>query len=377
MRDKRDNVADYSKLKSKIIWQGLGMTVLAVAITILFYSLFWKGQGGDWIVAFLQRILHIPFEDAMRLYQVIFRNNMGAIWIVTPFVIFLIIFRFFLTRFTQYFNEINQGIDALLKGSSDEIVLSAELSAVEKKLNTVRQTLEKRAMEAKLAEQRKNDLVMYLAHDIRTPLTSVIGYLSLLDEAPDMPAEQKAKYVRVTLDKAGRLEKLMNEFFEITRYNLQQIQVEKEPIDLYYLLLQMIDELYPILTSNGNTAILDADENLSIYGDPAKLARVFNNILKNAAAYSYPNTEIVITAEAQEDVLVISFANQGKTISAEKLSALFERFFRLDEARVSDTGGAGLGLAIAKEIITLHGGTITAQSQNDTIIFTICLPLSN
>ena len=87
--------------------------------------------------------------------------------------------------------------------------------------------------------RRRIDLVTYLAHDLKTPLTSVIGYLSLLDEAPDMPPEQKAKYTHIALDKANRLERLVNEFFEITRYNLQQIKLEKERIDLYYMLVQM------------------------------------------------------------------------------------------------------------------------------------------
>ena len=147
---------------------------------------------------------------------------------------------------------------------------------------------------------QKNDLVTYLAHDLKTPLTSVIGYLSLLDEAPDMPPEQKAKYTHIALDKANRLERLVNEFFEITRYNLQQITLEQEQIDLYYMLVQMVDEFYPILSAKGNTAVLHADEDLSVCGDPMKLARVFNNILKNAAAYSFPNSEIIISAEKKD-----------------------------------------------------------------------------
>lgn len=217
---------------------------------------------------------------------------------------------------------------------------------------------------------------MYLAHDIRTPLTSVIGYLSLLEEAPDMPLEQKAKYVHITLDKAYRLEKMINEFFEITRYNLQQIKIEKEKIDLYYMLVQLTDELTPILSEKRNTVTLKADENLTVYGDPGTMARVFNNILKNAAAYSYPNTDIIISAEEQENKVVISFHNQGHTIPQNKLSAIFEKFYRMDEARTSNTGGAGLGLVIAKEIISLHGGSITAESENNTIVFKVTLPQS-
>lgn len=221
---------------------------------------------------------------------------------------------------------------------------------------------------------RKNDLIAYLAHDLKTPLTSVIGYLNLLDEAADMPIEQRAKYTRITLDKAYRLEKMINEFFDITRYNLHEISIQKEPIDLYYMLVQLIDELTPTLTAHGNTAVLHAPETLALSADPDKLARVFNNVLKNAAAYSYPDTEITIAAEEKAGAVTIRFTNQGKTIPPEKLSAIFEKFYRLDEARTSGTGGAGLGLAIAKEIVTLHGGTITAESAHDRVEFAITLP---
>ncbi|MNC37146.1 Sensor protein kinase WalK [compost metagenome] len=264
-----------------------------------------------------------------------------------------------------------------MEDSEDRISLSPEMGFMESRLNTIKDTLKGQKKAAQEAEQRKNDLVVYLAHDIRTPLTSVIGYLSLLDEAPDMPMEQRAKYTGITLNKAYRLEKQINEFFEITRYNLQQIRLEKETIDLYYMLVQMTDEFYPILSEKGNTTVLHADENLTVYGDPEKLARVFNNILKNAAAYSSPNTEIVISAEEKGGYIRIVFQNHGHTIPPEKLSDIFEKFYRLDEARTSDTGGSGLGLSIAKEIITLHGGNIVAQSKDGTVSFTVAIPVAH
>lgn len=227
---------------------------------------------------------------------------------------------------------------------------------------------------------RKNDLITYLAHDLKTPLTSVIGYLSLLEEAPEMPEQQKAKYVHITLDKALRLEKLINEFFEITRYNLQTIALEKETVNLSFMLEQMTDEFYPILSAHGNTIKLKIqplapDAPVTVYADAEKLARVFNNILKNAVAYSYPDTEIFVGCRGMEDRVRILFANRGKTIPRHKLDAIFEKFFRLDEARTTNTGGAGLGLAIAREIVTLHGGAITADSKDEVTTFAVELPL--
>lgn len=176
------------------------------------------------------------------------------------------------------------------------------------------------------------------------------------------------------MDKAQRLEKLINEFFDIARYNLQEIQLEKESIDLSYMLVQMVDEFYPLLQARGNTAELTVGEGEMIYGDAEKLARVFNNILKNAAAYSYPDTPIKIWIEQNPPIIKIFFQNKGKTIPPHKLAAIFEKFYRLDEARGSNTGGAGLGLAIAKEIVTLHKGTITAQSEEETTTFCVELP---
>ena len=366
---------EFARLKSKVFLRGFGIVVLSFVVISIIYTLLWRGHGGEWLVSIFQSLFKMDYENALNLYQQLIRNNMGIVWGGSILLVFLILYYAMLTWFIRYFNQINQGIDALLKNEAGEITLPAEMSAVEKKLNSVRQTLDRRAVEARLAEQRKNDLVMYLAHDIRTPLTSVIGYLSLLDEAPDMLTEQRAKYVHITLEKAHRLEKLVNEFFEITRYNLQQINLEKEQIDLYYMLVQMEDEFYPILSERGNTAVLCADENLTVYGDPAKLARVFNNILKNAAAYNTPNTEILIRAEQRENSVVVTIQNQGPTIPADKLSAIFEKFYRMDEARTSDTGGAGLGLAIAKEIVTLHGGTITVESHENTTTFTVALPI--
>lgn len=222
--------------------------------------------------------------------------------------------------------------------------------------------------------ERKNDMIAYLAHDLKTPLTSVVGYLSLLDEAPDMPAAQRAKYIHISLEKALRLEKLINEFFEITRYNFNEIVLEKETTDLHYMLVQMSDEFYPVLKEHGNTIKLSCDENVTVYADAPKLARVFNNILKNAIAYSDPGTPILIKAKQTGHTVCISFQNSGKTIPRQKLERIFEKFFRLDDARTSNTGGAGLGLAIAKEIVTQHGGTISADSENRLTTFYVSLP---
>ena len=261
------------------------------------------------------------------------------------------------------------------KGNID--IFPKEYAEISAQMSAIKSTMQRHEQMLKEEAGRKNDLIAYLAHDLKTPLTSVIGYLALLDEAQDMPIEQKTKYVNIALSKALRLEKLINEFFDITRYNLQQIDLERESINLCHMLVQMTDEFYPLLNAHGNQTEVCVDEDITVYGDSIKLARVFNNILKNAIYYSYPDTIIKIWAESTDTDVWIYFCNKGKTIPAGKLNSIFEKFFRMDEARSTNTGGAGLGLAIAKEIITLHGGKITAESENESTTFRISLPITH
>lgn len=384
---RRKKNAAYSKLTFRIFMQTFAIVILTFLIIFTFYSRFWFRRVGDWIVQFLQDAFHLGREEALNIYKYGLRENSSLIIFGAVAVLFLLLFRVSLSWFVRYFNEIDAGLDRLIQGDNKEISMSPEMAPMEQKLNVLRQALEKRELEAKLSEERKNNLVMYLAHDIRTPLTSVIGYLSLLEEAKDMPMEQREKYVHVTLEKANRLEQLINEFFEITRYNIQEIILEKEKIDLYYMLVQMLEEFYPALEEKGNRAVLHSSEDVCVYGDSVKLARVFNNILRNAIAYSYRDTQIDIfveevygkntgdgPAKEKPEKIVVCFRNQGKTIPKEKLSSIFDKFYRMDEARNSDTGGAGLGLAIAKEIVARHGGRIFAESEREQVAFWVELP---
>ena len=235
---------------------------------------------------------------------------------------------------------------------------------------------------------RRGDLVTYLAHDLKTPLTSVIGYLSLLDEVPDMPEAQRARYTGVALDKALRLERLVNEFFDITRYNLTHIELERAPVDVAALLVQLADEFYPALSAHGNTVLVEVEGTTRTTGAPgeplvadvdaARLARVLGNLLRNAIAYSDEGTEVTLRAAlaGEADAVRIEVRDVGATIPSHKLRAIFDKFYRLDESRASATGGAGLGLAIAREIVELHGGTIAATSEGGVTTFAVELPRS-
>ena len=371
---KNNKRGEYSEFQTKIMQRFCVYAALSIAAVIIVYLFLWKQRGGDWTVRFLEHFMRISHEQAFFIYHTFFRSYKEIFFAAAIILIFtLLLWRLF-QWMTGYFKEVNQGIDALLAEDVAKIHLSPEMKPFENKLNAVKQTLKKQKQETALAEQRKDELVMYLAHDIRTPRTSVIGYLNLLEEEPDMPVEQRAKSIHITLDKAYRLEEMINELFEITRYNSSQIRLSKKTVDLYYMLVQLSDELSPVFSVHGNSIVLDADEDLTVYADPDKLVRVFSNILRNAAAYSYPGTEIIISAKEMEEQFVISFQNKGNTIQKEKLSSIFDKFYRLDKARISYTGGTGLGLAIAKEIILLHGGSIRAVSEDNTVTIVICLP---
>lgn len=289
-------------------------------------------------------------------------------------IILFIIFRT-ISNVTKHLDRVAQSVNTVFQKDAVYVELPKELKEIETKLNQIKYISMENERLAKEAEQRKNDLVVYLAHDLKTPLTSIIGYLTLLEEAPDMPIEQRAKYTTITLDKSYRLEQLINEFFDITRFNLQSIELEKNKINLSRMLHQMIDEFYPMFIEKELTTETSIVDNIEIYGDADKLARVFDNLLRNSVSYSYPNTTLIIKGEITEGMVNISFKNAGDEIPQQKLDMIFEKFFRVDTARQSKTGGAGLGLAIAKQIVEKHNGTIVASSNIDYTEFTISLPL--
>lgn len=230
---------------------------------------------------------------------------------------------------------------------------------------------------AEAAESRKNELVAYLAHDIKTPLTSVIGYLALLAEEPDLPYKKREHFASAALDRARRLDGMMDEFFEITRYNLGSIPVERERVDAVMLAEQVADELFPAASDRGVSIVVRAaDRPVESFIDPDKMARVLGNILKNAVAFANHSTEVLLDVHIEDESVVFAVEDTGREISPEHLVHIFEKFYRVDGARSTGRGGAGLGLAISKEIVMAHGGDITAMSESGHTVFIIRIPCS-
>lgn len=265
-------------------------------------------------------------------------------------------------------------VDRLIEHPENVANLDGTFLEVEGAINRVRNRERQVADALRDEARRKDDLVTYLAHDLKTPLASVVGYLSLLEEALDLPVEQRARFTGIALDKAHRLDALIEEFFDITRFDFHDIVLTRGYVDLALLLAQVADEFYPILTEQGKSVEVEATASLIVLIDGDKMARVFNNVMKNAIAYSYEGSTIRIFAEQTPDSVVVRFENQGDPIPAPKLGMIFEKFYRLDAARATNRGGAGLGLAIAKEIVSAHGGTISCASTPEATVFTIELP---
>lgn len=326
------------------------------------------------------------------LYQFlrIFKNFMPFFLTLLILMGWTVITYYFITRPLGYLDEIVNASGKLITSRDEPVRLSKVMTEVEEQLNRFRlEGLQAEAM-AREAEKRKNDLVIYLAHDLKTPLTSVIGYLSLLQDEPQISPELRARYTGIALEKALRLEELTNEFFDITRFNLSTLTLEIEQINLSRMLEQITYEFLPILSEKGLSWQLELEPDIQLNGDPDKLQRVFDNLIRNAVNYSYPDTAITLTmrrteASGQEmapgksehaPCVEVRISNHGRTIPPEKLGRIFEQFFRLDHSRSAATGGAGLGLAISKEIVELHGGSILAQSANEEISFTVLLPQS-
>ena len=318
--------------------------------------------------------MHMDSEMANEWYGRIFMDHKTVFLVIGFIILFLIFYNLLVKRMLHYLSSVEAAIDAIQREDDEQIVLVPELKPLEDKLMALRATLKRKEMETAISEQKKNDLVVYLAHDLKTPLTSIIAYLTMLDQRKSMPDEDREKYIHVTFEKASRLRELINEFFEITKFNLQDIVLEKEQLNLSFLLEQLADESYGVLKDKYLTCSVKTDDDLMVMGDPDKLARVFDNLLRNAIAYSYTDTEIEIEARAKGTDIVITFKNQGHEIPEQNLKLIFEKFYRVDNARSSQTGGSGLGLSIAKRIVELHGGIIEATSDWERTTFTVVLP---
>lgn len=365
-----DNKRD--KLLKQTFWGFIGEVVIAtISIPFVFSSLLLVISWLDfqWLYDFSPNIYNFGRYYLSNLSVIIIIAFM--IWVM---VILILLYRL-LKRIFSYVTALSDASDGLMNRSVEYIELPKELEDIQNKINFLKRESEKNERLARENEQKKDELIVYLAHDIKTPLTSMIGYLSILDEMDDMPKEQKKKYTSIALDKSYRLEGLINELFDIARFNSEKIVLEKEELNLNLMIEQIIDDFYPVLKELNKEIQFNTEEDIKVFADPDKLSRVFTNLIKNAINYSREGSNVTINVRKDNANIIVDIVNKGKRIPEEKLARLFEKFYRLDSSRTSKTGGSGLGLAIAKEIMELHGGGITAESNEEETIFCVELPI--
>ena len=313
----------------------------------------------------LQTVFYHPSSIIILLYV------LGGI--ATFSVTFLLLQR----KSMNYITRLSSAIQNISEGDLNtvvEVIGDDEFSAMAANLNKMVADIRQLMDKERESERTKNELITNVAHDLRTPLTSIIGYLELLSGPTNLPPEMKKKYLDITYTKAKRLEKLIEDLFGFTKLNYGKVSMRVSKVDIVKLLSQLLEEFYPNfmdknlayeLQSNVPAKIISADGNL--------LARLFDNLINNAIKYGAEGKKILVKIQSGESIVTVSVTNYGYVIPKDELPLLFEKFYRVEQSRSTNTGGTGLGLAIAKNIVDMHGGTIGVTSDLNGTVFTVRL----
>ena len=342
----------------------------------------------SYLVAFLiYSILGIIFD---RIIPIAVPNEMRyALCYAISFIVFVEIF-FKLIDFTiEYIRKLRRSIQQVTSGNYGvqcEVEYDDELGSLAANINVLSKTLlakekeseklkekERAALDIERnAERQKNELITNVAHDLRIPLTTIVGYLELIKDDTALSKEDVHKYSGIAYEKSIRLQEMMDDLFEFTKLDNADIKLNKSMINLSGLIMQMTDEFYPSFKDCNITPIVDLpEENIYVQGDGQLLARVFDNLISNALKYGYHNTDLKIEVSGDEKYATVKVINHGDTIAPEDIPLLFNKFYRTDSSRNSKTGGTGLGLAITKNIVDLHHGDISVTSDDQITTFIV------
>lgn len=320
----------------------------------------------------------VKFEDPLAYVRLFIRAVGDINFFLIFFIPLAVLFFFLLTKpYVAYFNEISVGIRHLANGDFDKRVAVAsrdEFGDIAADINLTGEKLKQAVARGDFAESSKDHLILNLAHDLRTPLTSVIGYLDFILRDELLNHEQVRHYTGIAYAKSQRLEKLIDELFEITRLNYGMLPVEKRPIDLSELLTQLSEELLPLFEKSKLEVRLHVTPNLIVSADGDLLARVFENLLTNATRYGNDGKFVDIHASLEGEEAKVQVINYGDPISKNELPHLFDMFYTGDKSRIHQEDSTGLGLFIAKNIVTQHNGTIKAESSLIRTLFEVRLP---
>ena len=302
-------------------------------------------------------------------------------WVIVIFTILLLVIYFILisNKFVMYVREIISGVERMKSGDlMEEIPVQGEdeFSEIAASINEMRQNLYETMESQKAVEKTKDELITNVAHDLRTPLTSILGYLDLLTQGDFLTEEQKQKYLGIVSSKAKKLETLVKDLFDYTRYDKNKVKIKKEILDLNLFVPQLVDEFYPSFIDHKLECSTDFYEGaLNIEGNGELLARAIGNLISNAIKYGVDGKLVEVHTGLKDKMAFVAIVNYGKIIPAEDLDKIFDKFYRVENSRSLKTGGTGLGLAIAKNIVNLHEGEIWATSDESGTRFQIELPV--
>ena len=313
------------------------------------------------------------------LSQLILEQHTAVVilYVLFGILIFSVTFMLLEEPGIRYMGRISDAVESISQGNLGtgvDVTGDDEFSAMAANLNKMASDIRTLMDKEREAERTKNELITNVAHDLRTPLTSIIGYLELLAGNTKVPAEMEHKYIEIAYSKARRLEKLIEDLFGFTKLNYGKIAMHVGQLDIVKLLSQLLEEAYPNfveknlsydLQSNVPAKTISADGNL--------LARLFDNLIGNAIKYGADGKRVLVKIHAEDDTVTVSVTNYGYVIPADELPLLFNKFYRVEQSRSTTTGGTGLGLAIAKEIVDMHGGTISVSSDLNGTVFTVKL----
>ena len=315
-----------------------------------------------------------PMRKELIIILVIVALAVGVLLFVTYFLLFT-------KKYSKYLSEICDGIREISAGEFNTRIPvrnKDEFSIIASNINKMASDVSIIMESERNSEKAKHDLITNIAHDLRTPLTSIIGYLDLASREQNIEGEQQKKYVSIAYENSKRLENLIEDLFHISKFSSGEITPVKGEIDIVKLLEQLMEEFYPSFQAESLESEFASDsESIYVVADGNLLARAFANLIGNAVKYGRDGKNIRIHIRKNQNTVSIAVINYGELIPQEDINNIFEKFYRVESSRSRDTGGSGLGLAIAKTVIEMHDGTITAKSDYDGTVFEVVLNLSD
>ncbi|MPM24261.1 Sensor histidine kinase RcsC [bioreactor metagenome] len=292
-------------------------------------------------------------------------------------IMFISIFIIITNKKMKYIEEIVSGVTVISNGNLSYRIEEKgkdEIKKLAENINNMAFEIENRIEGERRAEKTKSELITNVSHDLRTPLTSVMGYIGLVKDGKYENEGIMKEYLNIAFNKSNQLKELIEDLFEYTKLNNKGIVLEKTKVNIVEFLSQIIEEYIPVFEENEIEVVKKfVDEKSIVEIDAGKMVRVFENLFSNAIKYSFKPGQVKISSYESEGFVNIVINNRGENIPKEKVDRLFDRFYRVDEARNSNTKGSGLGLAISKNIIELHSGSIWAECIDNDVSFFIKL----